>query len=98
VDWAYRFRRAGWKSLFFPGAGATHVYGASHQGQLFIENQRGHLRFLAKHRGAPYAERARLLLRLSLRLRGALIRGERGTMYREAAAWLGSAPAADLIA
>ena len=30
VDWAYRFRCAGWKSLFVPGAGPTHVYGASH--------------------------------------------------------------------
>ncbi|HEX7582634.1 MAG TPA: glycosyltransferase family 2 protein, partial [Gaiellaceae bacterium] len=28
VDWAYRFRRAGWTSLFFPEVGATHVYGA----------------------------------------------------------------------
>jgi hypothetical protein len=26
-----------------------------------------------------------------------LIRGERGRMYRETAAWLGSAPVADLI-
>src|SRR5664279_422692 len=96
VDWAYRLRRAGWMSLFFPGAGATHVYGASHQGRLFIENQRGHLRFLAKHRGTAYAERARVLLRVSLRLRGVVIRGERGRMYREAAAWLGSAPVEEL--
>ena len=98
VDWAYRLRRAGWTSLFFPGAGATHVYGASHQGRLFIENQRGHLRFLAKHRGAAYAERARVLLRISLRLRGVVIRGERGRMYREAAAWLGSGTVGELIA
>ena len=91
VDWAFRFRQAGWKSLFFPGAGATHVYGASHQGRLFIENQRGHLRFLAKHRGAAYAERARVLLRLSLRLRGARRSAASGAAtYREAAAWLGS--------
>src|SRR5665213_1779474 len=98
VDWAYRFRREGWKSLFFPGAGATHVYGASHGGRLFLESQRGHLRFLAKHRGVAYAKRARLLLRLSLRLRGALIRGERGRMYREAASWLGSGTVGELIA
>jgi N-acetylglucosaminyl-diphospho-decaprenol L-rhamnosyltransferase len=98
VDWAYRLRGAGWKSFFFPGAGATHVYGASHQGQLFIENQRGHLRFLAKHHGVAYAERARRLLRLSLRLRGALIRGDRGRVYREAAAWLGSGSVGELTA
>jgi len=98
VDWACRFRQAGWRSLFYPDAGATHVYGASHGGRLFVEIQRGHLRFLAKHRGAPYAERARTLLRLSLRLRGRLFRGERGRMYREAAQWLGSGSVADLLA
>jgi N-acetylglucosaminyl-diphospho-decaprenol L-rhamnosyltransferase len=98
VDWAYRFRQAGWRSFFDPDAGATHVYGASHGGRLFVEIQRGHLRFLAKHRGAAYAERARTLLRLSLRLRGRLFRGERGRMYREAAHWLGSGSVADLLA
>ena len=98
VDWAYRFRQAGWRSLLYPDAGATHVYGASHGGRLFVEIQRGHLRFHAKHRGAAYAERARTLLRLSLRLRGRLFRGERGRMYREAAQWLGSGSVADLLA
>jgi GT2 family glycosyltransferase len=98
VDWAYRFRQAGWTSLFYPGAGATHVSGASHGGRLFLEIQRGHLRVLAKHRGAAYAERARALLRLSLRLRGALYRGERGRSYREAAAWLGSGSVTQLLA
>jgi N-acetylglucosaminyl-diphospho-decaprenol L-rhamnosyltransferase len=98
VDWAYRFRQAGWRSFFYPDAGATHVYGASHGGRLFVEIQRGHLRFLEKHRGAAYAERARTLLRLSLRLRGRLFRGERGRMYREASQWLGSGSVADLLA
>jgi N-acetylglucosaminyl-diphospho-decaprenol L-rhamnosyltransferase len=85
TDWAYRFRQAGWRSLFCPDAEATHVYAASHQGRLFDEIQRGHLRFLRKHRGEAYAERARRLLRLALRLRGVLFRGERGRMYRDAA-------------
>ena len=97
VDWAYRFRRAGWRSLFFPGAEATHVYAASHRGKLFVEIQRGHLRFLAKHRGTAYADRARVLLLVALRLRGALYRGDRGAMYREAAAWLASGPTAKLL-
>jgi len=98
VDWAYRFRQAGWRSLFFPGAEATHVYAASHKGRLFVEIQRGHLRFLAKHRGTAYAERARLLLLAALRLRGVLFRGERGAMYREAAAWLASGSVRELLA
>jgi hypothetical protein len=73
------------------------VYGASHGGRLFAEIQRGHLRFLAKHRGTAYAERARLLLRVSLRLRGVLFRGERGRMYSETANWLGTASLDDLL-
>ena len=97
TDWAYRFRQAGWKVLFFPGAGATHVYAASHQGRLFVENLRGQLRFLHKHRGAAYAEQARRLMLLALRLRGAVVRGERGRTYREGARWLASGRVGDLL-
>jgi hypothetical protein len=97
TDWAYRFRDAGWKLLFFPGAGATHVYAASHKGRMFVENLRGQLRFLRKHRGDAYAERARLLLLAALRLRGALIRGDQGRMYREGASWLSSGRVGDLL-
>ena len=84
--------------LFFPGAEAVHVGGASHGGRLFRENVRGHLRFLAKHRGRRYAEAARLLLRASLLLRGAVFRGERGRQYRETARWLGSGSVPELLA
>ena len=97
TDWAYRFRRAGWRVLFFPGAECVHVGGASHGGRLLRENVRGHLRFLAKHRGVPYAERARRLLRAGLRVRGMLFRGERGRAYRETADWLGSRPVPELL-
>jgi len=97
TDWAYRFREAGWKVVFFPGAGATHVYAASHKGLLFVENLRGQLRFLRKHRGDAYAERARTLLLVALRLRGALYRGDRGRMYREGAAWLASGRVGELL-
>ena len=97
TDWSYRFAQAGWKTLFFPGAECVHVGGASHGGRLFRENVRGHLRFLAKHRGLAYAERARRLLRTALRLRGRLFRGERGRMYREVADWLGSGRVPELL-
>ena len=90
TDWCYRFAQAGWKVLFYPGAECVHVGGASHGGRMFRENLRGHLRFLAKHGGPRDAERARRLLRRACRLRALLFRGERGRMYREAAAWLGS--------
>jgi len=97
TDWCYRFRAAGWQVLFYPGAEVVHVGGASHAGRLFREQVRGHLRFLAKHRGEREAERARLLLRLALRLRGRVFGGARGATYRDAAAWLGSGSAAELL-
>jgi len=94
VDWMTRFRRAGWKVLFFPGAEVVHVGGASHGGQLYVENLRGHLRFFAKHDGPGTAERARLLLLWSLRLRALLQRRE---VYREGIRFLSSGDAKTLI-
>jgi GT2 family glycosyltransferase len=97
TDWCYRLRRGGWQVWFFPGAECAHVGAASHGGRFFRENVRGHLRFLAKHRGVGYAERARWLLRVSLLLRGALFRGERGAQYRQVARWLGSGSVPELL-
>jgi N-acetylglucosaminyl-diphospho-decaprenol L-rhamnosyltransferase len=97
VDWMVRFRRAGWKVLFFPGAEVVHVGGASHGGRMYVENLRGHLRFLAKHRGPAEAERARRLLLASVRLRALLFRGERREQYREGARFLSSGPAQTLL-
>jgi len=98
VDWMTRFRRSGRGVLFFPGAEVVHVGGASHGGGLYVENVRGHLRFLAKHRGERSAEHARLLLLWSLRLRGLLVRGERGDRYREAVRFLSSGDVRTLLA
>ena len=97
TDWCYRFRQAGWRVFFFPGAEVIHVGGASHGGSLFAENVRGHLRFLAKHRGTREAERARRLLLAGVRLRLLLFRGERRRSYREAARWLSSGNAGSLL-
>lgn len=88
TDLCRRLWDAGWEVWFTPEAEFTHVGGASHKGLMFDENVSGHIRFLAKHRGLAYAERARKLLLLGLRLRGVLFRGERGRMYRQAARML----------
>jgi GT2 family glycosyltransferase len=88
TDLCRRLWDAGWEVWFTPEAEFTHVAGASHGGRMFGENVRGHLRYLAKHHGDAYAERARKLLLWALRLRGALFRGERGRMYRDAARML----------
>jgi N-acetylglucosaminyl-diphospho-decaprenol L-rhamnosyltransferase len=69
TDWCYRFRAAGWKVLFFPGAEATHVLGASHQGRMLAENVRSQERFLEKHHGSAYAHAARWVMVLGLLLR-----------------------------
>src|SRR5205085_7112066 len=69
TDWHYRFVQAGWQVLFTPDTEAVHVGGASHGGRFFVDQVTGHLRFLAKHRGAREAEHARRLLVVSLRLR-----------------------------
>jgi hypothetical protein len=98
TDWLHRFRAAGWQVWFTPEAEVVHLGGASHGGRLFVENLRGLLRFLAKHRGARYAERARLLLLWSLRLRALVFRGERGRSYREGARFLASLDVATLAA
>jgi N-acetylglucosaminyl-diphospho-decaprenol L-rhamnosyltransferase len=101
TDWCYRFRQAGWKVLFFPGAEFVHVGGAStsqNWGPMYREQLRGHLRFLAKHRGPREAERARRLLLASMRMRGVLFQGDRGRISREAARWLASGRAQELLA
>jgi GT2 family glycosyltransferase len=94
VDWMTRFRRAGWKVLFFPSAEVVHVGGASHGGRMYVENLRGHLRFFAKHRGSRDAERARRLLLWSLRLRALVLRRD---VYREGVRFLSSGDASTLI-
>ncbi|GIU93780.1 MAG: glycosyl transferase [Gaiellaceae bacterium] len=97
TDWCYRFRQAGWEVVFFPGAECVHVGGASHGGRMYREILRGHLRFLAKHRGPREAERARKLLLLAMRLRARVFRRERAALARELADWLASGSAADLL-
>jgi GT2 family glycosyltransferase len=100
TDWCYRFRQAGWKVLFYPGAEFVHVGGATtaqNWGPMYREQLRGHLRFLWKHRGPREAERARRLLLASMRLRAVLFQGDRGRTSREAARWLASGRAQELL-
>ena len=98
VDWCYRFAQAGWKTLFTPEARCVHVGGASHGGRLYRENLRGHLQFFSKHYGLEDAEKVRSLLRFSLAARGRIVRGERGSMYRDASRWLAAGDVPSLIA
>jgi N-acetylglucosaminyl-diphospho-decaprenol L-rhamnosyltransferase len=98
VDLLTRFRRAGWKVLFFPEAEVVHVGGATHGGRLYAENLRGHLRWFDKHKGPRQAEWARRILLVSLRLRALVWRhGSRGTEIREGIRFLSSGSAPTLL-
>jgi N-acetylglucosaminyl-diphospho-decaprenol L-rhamnosyltransferase len=92
TDWCFRFRAAGWRVLFYPGADVVHVGGATHGGALYRENLRSHLRFSAKHYGLAEADRTRRMLVRALRLRGVVFSGARGRTYSDAASWLASGP------
>src|SRR5262245_62144043 len=72
VDWMRRAADRRWSVVFTPDARCVHVGGAAHGGRLFRENVRGNLRYLALHGAPGEAERARRLLRASLRVRGRL--------------------------
>jgi GT2 family glycosyltransferase len=97
TDWMFRFRRAGWKTVFVHDAQVVHVGGASHGGRLYVVNLRGLLRFFAKHRGPREAARARLLLLAALRLRALVFTGERRRTYREGARFLASGDVRSLL-
>ena len=87
-DWQYRMRQAGWEVWFFPGAEVVHVGGDATRrdwGRMFTTQVRSHVRFVRKHQGPRAAAAARALLLVSLVLRGAVFRGERGRSYRAAA-------------
>ena len=98
VDWMRRAADRGWSVVFAPDARCVHVGGASHGGRLFRENVRGNLRYLSLHGRPGEADRARRMLRTSLRVRGMIHRGDRGRMYRDAARWLGSGSVDALLA
>ncbi len=98
VDFCYRVRAGRWRVVFCPEAEFVHVGGASTRRvwpQMYREQLRSHLRFLAKHRGLRQAERARRLLLVAMALRTLVFRGERRRISREAASWLaqGETPA-----
>jgi len=101
TDWCYRFRQAGWSVLFTPDAEFTHVGGATTArdwGPLYREQLRGHLRFLAKHRGLTEAEQARWLLLVAMLLRSLVFTGERRKTSFAAARWLARSSARELLA
>ncbi len=54
IDWSYRFRKAGWRVVFFPESEALH-YGAASSAQaptrFYVEMRRANLQYFQKHHG-----------------------------------------------
>jgi len=72
MEWCHRIRRAGWNIVFLPDPAAVHVRGASSgpiAGPMFIENLKGRVRYLRKHRGPMVATAARVIIAVSVLLR-----------------------------
>ena len=100
TDWCYRFRQSGWSVFFTPDAEFTHVGGATTArdwGPMYREQLRGHLRFLAVHRGLTEAEQARWLLLVAMLLRSLVFTGDRRKTSFAAARWLARSSARELL-
>jgi N-acetylglucosaminyl-diphospho-decaprenol L-rhamnosyltransferase len=101
IDLCWRFQEAGWQVELCTTAEFVHVGGASTRTawpMMYREQLRGHLLFLAKHQGPNAAEQARRHLTRIVRLRVLAASGETRVAYREAAVWLASGTANDLVA
>jgi GT2 family glycosyltransferase/peptidoglycan/xylan/chitin deacetylase (PgdA/CDA1 family) len=67
TDWCYRFAKAGWKMLFWPGAKIIHRHGGGQSrkkagAKINVQFQRGMLIFFRKHYGRIRCFIARILL------------------------------------
>jgi GT2 family glycosyltransferase/peptidoglycan/xylan/chitin deacetylase (PgdA/CDA1 family) len=67
VDWCYRFSKAGWENIFWPGAQALHFHGGGQSSRAvrmisFVQQQKSTLLFFSKHRGMIACLFARLLM------------------------------------
>ena len=74
TDWCYRFSKAGWEILFWPGARIIHVDGGSHsskqaESQMHLQKRTSMLIFFRKHYGLKSFVLARLLLLLHAGIR-----------------------------
>lgn len=66
-DWCYRFWRAGWKMVFWPGAWIIHREGGGHSAtknaaNMLVQFQKSQLLFFKKHRGPAGCLAGRVLL------------------------------------
>lgn len=70
TDWCYRFARAGWKKLFWPGAKIIHCHGGRNSSKqeslkMAVQMQKSCLIFFKKHRDIVSYIAVRLILMIS---------------------------------
>lgn len=91
VDLCQRMTEAGWTIHTCELAEVEHTGGASatpRWASTYVHQLRGHLRFVAKHRGRAAAELARLLLVGALAIRLLYTRGEQRRGFGSGMRWL----------
>src|SRR5262249_23587646 len=72
MEWCFRIRKAGWRVVYLPEIRVTHIEGASSRpvaGAMFVENLKGRLRFLRKHRKPSTAAWGKVLMAASVEMR-----------------------------
>ena len=75
TDWCYRFAKANWKMMFWPGAKIIHLDGGGHSSDskklnLGVQMQKSQLFFFRKHFGFVYCLMARFMLLFVKYIRG----------------------------
>jgi len=103
ADWCLRARRRGWRTVYVPRAEAVHVGETTTRSvwsyeRAFREQERSHLRFVAKHGTIRRAELARLVILLGYVLRSFVGPPDRRPAYRRVAVWLARTTARTAIA
>lgn len=93
ADWCLRGAARGWKTIYVPDAIVDHVGEATTKSmwswdRTFREQERSHLRYLAKHQGVGAAARARMVLALGYVLRAVFGPRAKRAAYRRTARWL----------
>jgi GT2 family glycosyltransferase len=103
ADWCLRARQRGWRTVYVPRAEAVHVGETTTRSvwsyeRAFREQERSHLRFVAKHGTIRRAELARLVILVGYLLRSFVGPPDRRPAYRRVAVWLARTTARTAIA
>jgi N-acetylglucosaminyl-diphospho-decaprenol L-rhamnosyltransferase len=103
ADWCRRARDAGWTTVYVPTADVVHVGEATTRSvwsweRTFREQERSHLRFLAKHEGMRAAAAGRIVIGVGYLFRAVAGPSAKRSAYRRTSWWLFSTSLRRLLA